>query len=172
MMTRLEDVIEDPVLRLRYVFRRSSPEVLQIELWIEPGGGVTPHVHPRMRERFEVLEGRPEFLAGRRWQAAGPGEEVVVDSGVRHAFRNRGDAVAHVMCEATPPLTLQEFLTDAAAMARAGKFIRPGIPRPSGVVPAAMLIKRHRDMVVLSNPPPFLQPLLFPLARLGERRAR
>src|SRR3954449_13019881 len=80
-----ESVVEDPILRQRYSFSRSTDEdggeVLHVDTWIEPGGGVTPHVHPAMEERFHVLEGSAEFLSGRRWSAAGPGEEAVGPAG-------------------------------------------------------------------------------------------
>jgi hypothetical protein len=65
-----ERVIEDPALRQRFSFRTTvdddGGEVLHVETWVDPGGGVTPHIHPAIEERFEVLEGRPSFLAGRK----------------------------------------------------------------------------------------------------------
>src|SRR5438309_273876 len=119
------ELTEDPVLRMRSRFWRTTEdrgEVLHVETWVDPGGGVTPHIHPAMEERFEVVDGRPEFLAGRRWKAAKPGETVVVPPGNRHAFRNRGREVAHFVCHASPPSTLQEFLEDAAGLSRAGRI--------------------------------------------------
>jgi quercetin dioxygenase-like cupin family protein len=117
-----QQLVEDPVLRQRYRFERTTDpdggEVLRVELWVDPGGGVTPHVHPTMEERFEVLSGQPRFLAGRSWRVAPPGETVVVPPGVRHAYRNGGDGVAHIVCEARPPQSLQQFLEEAAALNR------------------------------------------------------
>lgn len=171
-------LVEDPVFRCRYRFSRSTDdggEVQHVEMWVEPGGGVSPHIHPSMEERFNVVTGNPEFLAGRRWQVAGPGETVVVPPGTRHAFRNRGDEVAHVRCEARPPSTLQAFLEDVAGLSRAGKLTRAGLPRPSGVLEAVVLAHHYRDMVVLlfPSPPRPVQRLLFPpLARWAERRGR
>ena len=172
-------IVEDPVLRQRYSFERGTDadggEVLHVEMWVDPGGGVTPHVHPAMEERFHVVSGTPGFLAGRKWSTAAPGDEVVVPPGVRHAFRNRSDEVAHIRCEARPPSSLQAFLQDVAAMSQAGLISRRGLPkRPSALLRAAVLAERYRDMAVLlfpPMPPPFLQRLLFPpLARLGARR--
>jgi quercetin dioxygenase-like cupin family protein len=174
-----ERLVEDPVLRQRYRFTRATEEdggeVLRVEMWIDPGGGVTPHIHPAMQERFEVLTGHPSFLAGRKWRPARAGETVVVPAGVRHAYRNTGDEVAHLVCEARPPSLLQEFLEDTAGLARAGAFTRRAFPkRPSGVLRGIVLAHHYREMVVLlfpPMPPPFVQRLLFPsLARLGERR--
>ena len=174
-----ERIVEDPVLRQRFSFRRTTDEdggeVLHIDTWVDPGGGVTPHIHPAMEERFHVLAGRPSFLAGRKWQAASPGDTVMVPAGLRHAYRNTGDETAHIVCEARPPSSLQEFLEDAAALGRAGKITRHAVPKgPTGLLLGAVMAQHYRDMVVLlfpPMPPPLMQRLLFPaLARLGERR--
>jgi quercetin dioxygenase-like cupin family protein len=168
-------MVEDPVLRQRLQFSRTTDpdgsEVLHVKIWVDPGGGVTPHVHPAMEERFEVLEGRPSFLAGGSWTTAGPGKTVVVPAGMRHAYRNRSDTTVHMVCHARPPSTLQEFLEDAAALSRAGKITRHALPKGIGALREALaLAARHRDMVVLlfpPLPPPFVQRLLF--ARQNRR---
>jgi quercetin dioxygenase-like cupin family protein len=173
-------VIEDPALKQRFRFSRSidedGAEVLHVEAWVDPGGGVPPHTHPSIEERFNVLSGQASFLAGRKWQTAGPGETVVVPAGVRHAYRNRGHGQVHFVCDVRPPSSLQAFLEDAAAMGRAGKLAtRWAIPKGlRGLLQGAVLAESYRDMVVLGFPPlppPPIQRLLFPfLARIGEGR--
>ena len=173
-----QEQIVDPVLRQRLSFSRrrdEKGEVLEIDTWVEPGGGVTPHVHPGMDERFTVLEGRTSFLSGREWSEASAGETAVVPAGTRHAYRNETEEVAHVLCEARPPSTLEEFLRDTAAMGRAGKFTGKGIPRGvDGLLAGVALAHGYREMVVLGFPPlppAPVQRLLFPpLARVAERR--
>jgi mannose-6-phosphate isomerase-like protein (cupin superfamily) len=159
-------IVKDPVLRQRLRFTRDG-DVLHVECWVDPGGGVTPHVHPAMEERFEVLEGRPSFLAGRDWTTAAPGQTVVVPPRTRHAYRNKTDEVVHMVCHATPPSTLQEFLEEAAALSRSGKITRLGIPRtPRAWAEGAALAYRHREMVTLlfpPMPPPPVQRVALPL---------
>ena len=172
-------VVEVPTLRQRFSFTRTTDEnggeVLHVEVWVDPGGGVTPHVHPTMEERFDVLGGRPSFLAGRKWATTSPGDTVVVPAGTRHAFRNDGDEVAHFVGHARPPSTLQEFLEDTAGLSRAGLLTRQGIPKGlRGLLAGAVLVHRYRDMAELlfpPLPPPWVQHLVMPpLARFGERR--
>lgn len=164
-------MVHDPVLKQRLDFSRTSDpdggEVLHVEIWVDPGGGVTPHVHRGMEERFEVLAGSPSFLAGRRWRAAAAGETVVVPPGTRHAYRNRGEETAHMVCHARPPSTLQEFLEEAAALSRAGKIAtRWALPTSFGALRGALaMAERHRAMAVLlfpPMPPRFVQRLLLP----------
>ena len=173
-----ERVIEDPVLRHRLSFRRITNEdgeqAVRVEMWVDPGGGVPPHVHPAIEERFEVLEGTAELLSGRSWQSASPGEVVVVPPGTRHAYRNKGDQVAHVVCIATPPSSLQQFLEETAAMNQSGKLTRHAIPKtPSAILEGVALAHRHRAMVELGfppMPPAAIQRVLFPpLARFAEK---
>ena len=160
-MTRL---VEDPVLKQRYEFRHVG-DVLIVEAWVDPGGGVTPHVHPRMEERFKVLDGEIEFLVGRRWQKLA---QVVVPAGTRHAFRNRSDREAHMVAIATPPQELEEFLTEVAALARRRRFTRRGVPTSLGAIPEiAAVAQRYRATVELETP---LKPLLPLAARLGSSR--
>jgi mannose-6-phosphate isomerase-like protein (cupin superfamily) len=174
---RAHDLVVDPVLRMRSRFWRTSEdggEVLHIETWVGPGGGVTPHIHPAMEERFEVLEGRLEFLSGRGWKEAQRGETVLVPAGMRHAFRNRRSEEAHFIGHATPPSTLQEFLEDAAGLSRSGGITRRALPRSlDGLLQAAVMAHHYRDMVTLLAPlpPPAIQRFVIPpLARAGERR--
>jgi quercetin dioxygenase-like cupin family protein len=174
------ELIEDPLGRQRLTFSQETDddggEVLLVEFWVEPGGGVPPHVHPAVEERFKVISGSLSLLAGRKWQTAGAGETVVVPPGTRHAYRNRGGEVAHAICEARPPSTLQAFLEEVAALARAGGLMRPGFPKsPRALLQAAAIAHRHREMVTLlppTMPPRPLQRLLLPpLARLARRRS-
>lgn len=175
----MEHPVVDPVFGMRSRFWREPDadgrEVQHIETVLDAGGGVTPHRHPSMEERFTVVAGRMEFLSGRRWIAAGPGEQVVVAPGTRHAFRNRSGAAATFRCEARPPSSLQAFLEDVAGLSRAGKLTKVGLPMPGGLLEAAVLIEEYRDMVTLlfPAPPKPLQRLIFgPLAKVAQRRGR
>ena len=147
-MTRL---VEDPVLGHRLAFEPADGgKAMRVEMWVDPGGGVPPHMHPSMEERFEVVSGELSLLSGREWSVAKPGETVVVPARRRHAYRNAGSVETHAICTATPAQSLEEFLTEAAAMAREGKLTKQGLPRtPAGALQAAKLALRHRKMVVM-----------------------
>ena len=157
-------LVEDPVLRQRYEFRREG-DVLIVEAWVDPGGGVTPHVHPKLEERFRVLDGEIDFLAGRRWERR---SEITVPAGTRHAYRNRSGRTAHMIAEVEPPLELEAFLTDIAALAQARRFTRKGLPTSLKAIPElARVAQRYRETVELETP---LRPLIPLAARFGSSR--
>ena len=163
-MTRL---VEDPVLKQRYRFTREG-DVLIVEAWVDPGGGVTPHRHPAMEERFHVLAGEITFTHGRRKVRAVAGESVVVPRGARHAYRNTGAVEAHMVTHVEPALELEAFLTEVGELSRAGRINRLGLPTgPRAAVEAAGVAARYRETVELEFPPWFV---VAALARLGSSR--
>ena len=170
------ELIEDPLRRQRYRFRRRG-EALEAEVWADPGGDVPEHFHPRQEERFEVVAGRVQFrLAGKR-TVVGPGARLTAPAGTAHAFENIGADTAHLIVTVEPALSLREFLEDAAALARAGKYTRRGIPKgPRAALELAELADRYREITVMTRPPRVLQRLFIPpLARLDrylKRRSR
>jgi mannose-6-phosphate isomerase-like protein (cupin superfamily) len=164
-------LIDDPLFHQRYGFSRDG-DVLRVEIWTEPGGGVlAEHVHPGLEERYQVLEGEVSFrLDGKQGQARA-GERLVVPAGVRHSFENTGERTAHLVVEAEPALELRESIEEGVRLGRAGMLTASGGPRGlRGLIEAAALAYRYRETVVLSSPPPALQRLLFPLlARFAQR---
>jgi quercetin dioxygenase-like cupin family protein len=162
--------IVDPVRRQRMSFARDG-DILRAEVWTAPGGDVPAHHHPAQTERFEVVSGEVVFRVGRDRRRAGPGDRVIAEAGVVHAFKNSGGVDALVRVEVQPALRLQAFLEEAAALARQGKYTRRGVPRgPRAAAELAELMGRYADVTVMAFPPRPLQRLLLsPLARLAPR---
>jgi quercetin dioxygenase-like cupin family protein len=157
-------LIADPLFRQRYGFSRHG-NVLRVEIWTDPGGGVlAEHVHPKLEERYEVLEGEVTFRVERKPRRAGRGERLVVPAGVRHSFQNTGAGIAHLVVEVEPALELRESIEDGVKLGETGKLTASGRPRGlRGLIAAAAVAHRYRETVVLSSPPPVVQRLIFPL---------
>jgi len=160
----MTDPVHDPVHRARHAFE-SDGENMVVETWIEPGGGLPPHYHPAQEERWSVLEGRIRIQLGDSKRVIGPEDgELLVTPGTKHGFASVEDADAHLRCYVTPALGLEDFLTESAAAAREGLFLRGGIPRSwRGARWAADFLKRYQDDVVLTFPPRFVQRALIGL---------
>jgi mannose-6-phosphate isomerase-like protein (cupin superfamily) len=149
--------IYDPVHRASYTFEPDG-ENLFVETWLEPRGALPPHLHPHQEERWSVVEGRARIQVGSEKREIGPEDGVVVvKPGTKHGLESLGTE-AHLRCHVLPALDLEDFLTDSAAAAREGLFLRGGIPRNlRGARWAAGFLKRHRETVVMTFPPRFVQ---------------
>lgn len=160
----MTDQTRDPVHRARYAFHPDG-ENLVVETWLEPGGKLPPHLHPHQEERWSVVEGEVRFQLGNDKRVIGPQDgEMLVRPGTKHGLESVSDAEAHLRCLAIPARDLQAFLEDSAAAAREGLFMRGGIPRNlRGARWAAAFLKRHRDDVVMSFPPRFVQSAMIAL---------
>ena len=81
-----------------YRITRSSAdtggELLEME-WELPAHGWAPqpHVHPRLTEEYQVLEGSLDVLVGREWRTLTTGDAASVPPGTVHTFRAGGSPV-------------------------------------------------------------------------------
>jgi quercetin dioxygenase-like cupin family protein len=167
-MTTSPRIIHNPVTGERIEFLHSSPERLEFELQLAPDGKVPgAHVHPSQEERFRVLEGTMKFRLGLRTIVAGPGETVVVPAGRVHKFANGGDEPARVHVQVEPALDMEDLLVTTAELAREGKVLRSGMPKPLHL---ALFVQRFRREVRAPFPPPFMvRAALAPLAAMAHR---
>jgi quercetin dioxygenase-like cupin family protein len=158
------DQTRDPVHRARYSFQPDG-ENLIVDTWLEPGGALPPHLHPSQEERWSVVEGEVRFQLGREKRVIGPQDgEMIVRPGTKHGIQSVSDREAHLRCHVIPARQLQAFLEDSAAAAREGLFMRGGIPRSlRGARWAATFLKRHREDVVMTFPPRFVQSAMIAL---------
>lgn len=160
----MSEPTRDPVHGSSYTFKREG-ENLIVETWLEPGGGLPEHLHPVQEEHWSVIEGEVEFQLGSSSRAIGPADGVmIVKPGVRHSLSSTNRATAHLSCLVMPAGGLEDFLTDSAAAAREGLFMKGGIPKSwRGARWAAGFLKQHRDEVVMTFPPQFAQTLMISL---------
>lgn len=156
--------IRDPVSRVRYTFEPRDGSLIVL-MWLEPGGGLPAHYHPRQEERWSVLEGRARFRLGRLDRVIGPEDgEVVVAPGVEHGVWAVDDREARLQSVVTPPLRLQSFLEESAAAGAEGLFTPRGLPRGlRGARWIAEFLKRYGDETVMLSPPPAVQRVLIAL---------
>ena len=166
------DEIHDPVMRQRYRLSREG-DVLRNELTAEPGAGVPEHYHPHIEERFEILEGDWAFFVDGAERRAGPGDRLLVPAGARHRFANTGPGVGRFVAEIEPAMDMEGFFAESAALARAGMFRKPGVPRGvRGALAASEFAERYGETTVMLSPPRIVQRLAFPVLARIERRRR
>ena len=166
-------VIENPVSGEQIVFRKTAAdtagEYLEIELRLAADGKVPGmHVHPEQEERFEVLEGRMKFRMGLKTIEAGPGDVVTVPAGKAHKFSNGSDGRAIARVTVTPALEMERLFETTAALAKEGRVLSSGMPKPFDL---ALFVREFKREVRGPFSPGALQRAkLAPLARLANFR--
>jgi quercetin dioxygenase-like cupin family protein len=150
--------VHDPVSRVSYEFTPEG-ENLVVETWMEPGGALPPHEHPRQTEVWYVIDGKVEFRLGKDKRVIGPEDgEMLVPPHTVHGLKAVDQRTAHLGCRVTPALELQSFLEESAAAAREGLFMKGGIPKGiKGARWAADFLDRYGDETVMVFPPKFVQ---------------
>jgi quercetin dioxygenase-like cupin family protein len=154
----------DPVHGARYAFQPDGDNLI-VDTWLEPGGALPAHYHPRQEERWSVVEGEITFQLGNDKRTLRPEDgEVPVLPGTKHAVIGSSDREAHLRCHVIPARNLQSFLEESAAAAREGLIRRGGIPKNlRGARWGARFLKQHRDDTVMTFPPRFMQSAMIAL---------
>ncbi len=74
-----------------------------IDMLIPPGGGPGPHSHAAVQESFYVVGGEIAVKTEAATYTAGKGAFVNIPlGGLIHQFKNKTNAVAHLLCVVTP----------------------------------------------------------------------
>jgi quercetin dioxygenase-like cupin family protein len=96
-----------------------------IDMLVPPGGGPPPHRHD-FEEMFTILEGEIEFTFRGAKSVVRAGETINIPANAPHAFRNRSERPARLLCLCSPP-GQEEF------------FMAVGVPVASRTAPAPKL---------------------------------
>jgi hypothetical protein len=129
---------------------------------------VPPHFHPTSTETFEIMSGQAKFPVGEFTGTAGPGDRVVMPSGMIHVHPwCTGPGPLHVRQtgESVPAdpeglLASLQALTAIFGLASAGKVNRVGLP---GLLQLAVLVRSTMLATYLARPPVAVQRIAFSL---------
>lgn len=166
-MPHTGQILVNPVSGETVTFTAISEERLELELELTPDGSVPGlHVHPEQEERFEVLAGEMVFKLGFRKLVARAGDVVTVPAGRAHKFSNGGDGTTRARVTVTPALDMAELLETTCELARQGRVMRSGMPKPLAL---AQFTRRFQREVRAPFPPAWVQrATLAPLAALAR----
>jgi mannose-6-phosphate isomerase-like protein (cupin superfamily) len=87
----------------KFVYRQTSIEtagrLFEWDNFVDPSGGPSeiPHVHPHMREVFQIVDGELRFVLDGQERVAKAGDTVVAEPGTVHAFKNVSGKPAHMI---------------------------------------------------------------------------
>jgi quercetin dioxygenase-like cupin family protein len=174
---KVGEVWENPVTRERAILlelpwhnpaRRGAAEMTALV-----GARVVgEHYHPRIVERFTVLEGELTVKRDGQTSVLHQGETAVIEPGVWHDWWNGGDRDARVRVEITPGERFVHMIETFFGLARLGHTDAKGMPYP---LQLALTAPEFSDVIVLRSPPPAMQRAIFgalaPIARWRGYRA-
>jgi quercetin dioxygenase-like cupin family protein len=165
-------ILDNPISGERFVFLETAEDTegerLAFELVVSLDGHVPGgHVHPTQEERFEMVSGTMKFRKGLKTVVATAGESVVVPPGTYHRFANAGDEAAVVRVEVRPALRMEELYETAVALAREGRTLRTGLPKPLDL---ALFMREFDQEVRAPFAPGLVGAVMAPLAWMGARR--
>ena len=172
-MSHYGEVSENPVTGERAICLTDPfehPEqVLVSHLYVEPGGRVaTAHLHPNLRERFQVISGRVGFQIGEERRELGPGEAAEIPPNTIHDWWQVGAEQASVVVEVDPGIRFVQLVGTLFGLARDGKSTKAGLPKP---LQLAVTVSEFRDTIQIASPPPWVQRIAFGvLAPIGRAR--
>ncbi|WP_158818976.1 cupin domain-containing protein [Methylocapsa sp. S129] len=107
-----------------------------IDMLVPPGGGPPPHRHD-FEEMFTILEGEIELTFRGETHKAGAGVTVNIPANAPHAFKNKSDKPAHLLCLCAPPGQEEYFMA-------VGDPIASRAARPPKLNPAELTERRER----------------------------
>src|SRR5687768_16655096 len=152
--------------RLTFLRRVNTPdgEMLEVENWVQPGGGPPMHTHHFQEEALTVQSGRIGYVRkGGEEQFAEAGETVVFRPGESHRFWNAGSDELHCTGYVRPPDNIEYFLRGIYEAQK-----KSGGPRPDPF-DAAYLMTRYRSEFRLDEVPRFVSRFVFPIQALLGR---
>lgn len=162
--------IEDPPGRQRVVFRRTDGEVLEVDLYVEPGAFVREHVHPTQVETFESVSGTLVLDVDGMERSIGPGASIVIPPGTRHGFSDAREA-AHLRVTVRPALQLEQYFRTYVGLSRDKRLKVPAKGRPAPLLQLAVVMHRFAPELVAPRIPLPLQLAMWrALAFVARRR--
>jgi mannose-6-phosphate isomerase-like protein (cupin superfamily) len=155
-MARCGDVYENKVTGERGAVLRGTEDndgqPARVHLIVRPRGAVAgEHIHPRIREGFQVISGRLGTRVDGVERTLTAGGEAVGVPGTWHDFWNPGEVDAHVLLELSPlDPRFEQMIGTMYGLANAGKTNAKGMPN---LLQLAMTGREVQDVAQYGRPP-------------------
>lgn len=127
------------------------------------------HIHPEAIETYHILEGEMEFFIKDKWISAKKGDQLKVEIGVKHAFRNPTDKVVKVYNTHEPAFDMEDYFEDVCKvveLAKSGKSNKVSMKNPKTLLLFGALMKNYRKEIIAVDPPDFLVRILGFIAKI------
>ena len=149
-MPKSGDVLVNPMLRNRIVFRRTAAETdgesLEFDLFLKPHTYVVlEHMHPLQEERITVVAGEMRGTKGAVKHRLTAGESMVVPPGVYHYWGNDGEEESHWHVVMKPALRYEAYIEAVWGVAARGEAASDGLPKK--LLQSVVIISEFRNEI-------------------------
>lgn len=130
--------------------------------------GTPVHIHPFANETYKVLEGQLEVNIDGQWKTLQQGEELTVNKGVPHTFRNPIDGVSRIYNTHSPAMQFDQYfgaLSTIVTKLSSGRKEKLKM-NFTAVTYLCMLTKKYKAETVSVNPPNFIVSLLNAIGKM------
>lgn len=127
------------------------------------------HVHPEAIETYHLLDGEMEFYIKDKWITAKTGDRLVVDKGVKHAFRNPTNKVVRLYNTHEPAFEMEAYFRDVVKvvhLTKSSKTQQVSMKNLRTLIHFGRLMMNYRKEIVAVSPPDFAVRFLGFLARI------
>jgi len=93
---------EDGVFMKHFFSSADNDRLNNLEVKIEKGSQISPHVHENSSEFYYVLSGIGEFLIDGKWISIKQGDALKAPMGMEHGLKNTGDDLLCVFSTFSP----------------------------------------------------------------------
>ena len=113
------------------------------------------HIHPNAIETYEVLEGEMEFFVKDKWLPAKKGDQLTVEKGVTHAFRNPSGEIVSVFNTHQPAFNMEHYFEDVCKVldkltAKGEKKFKMNL---KAMLYMGVLMNHYRHDIIAKRPP-------------------
>jgi quercetin dioxygenase-like cupin family protein len=103
----------------------TNGEYAIIDMLVPPGGGPGPHAHAGFNETFYVIDGEVEVRSEEGNYIAAKGSFInIPKGGIVHAFKNKTDKIAQLLCTVVPA-GLEKFFEEIGEPVEHGQILPP-----------------------------------------------
>ena len=120
---------------------------VEMEFTLPPGSvSPPPHVHAKLTEEYEVIEGALDVMNAGAWTRLGPGQSASIPTGTLHTFKNRSDTSVRVRNIHRPPARFEDYIAHIHGLMRARGIRSARDPRVP--IYLSMLMLEYPDTLV------------------------
>ena len=161
-MLKVGDVLDfGPSFGYKFFIKKTAAETngksLDMEWELNPQSGdmgsrPRTHIHPQAIETYEVLQGKFDVYVHGAWKTLSTGEQVAVEKGMPHSFRNISNETTRVYNTHQPAMRFDQYFETVYKLTNS-MVIRPDQLTLKALLYLSILHTKYKDEIQFVSPP-------------------